>query len=123
MRSSGQQQRVSTRRIFRAVPRRLSYANVAATLALFFAMSGGALAAKHYLISSTKQLSPKVLKALKGQDGGHGATGPQGSKGEPGALGARGDTGPKGERGEAGRRVRPAPQAQRGRQPVRCGRR
>jgi cytoskeletal protein RodZ len=44
--------------------RRLNYANVTATLALFFAMSGGALAAKHYLINSTKQINPKVLKAL-----------------------------------------------------------
>jgi hypothetical protein len=44
--------------------RRLNYANVTATLALFFAMSGGALAAKRYLINSTKQINPKVLKAL-----------------------------------------------------------
>lgn len=44
--------------------RHLSYANVAATLALLFAMSGGALAAKHYLVSSPKQISPKVLKSF-----------------------------------------------------------
>jgi hypothetical protein len=75
---------------------------VAATLALFFAMSGGALAAKHYLISSTKQLSPAVLKALKGHDGGHGTTGPQGPKGEPGTAGPRGETGPKGGAGPKG---------------------
>ena len=31
----------------------LSYANVAATLALILVMSGGALAASHYLITST----------------------------------------------------------------------
>lgn len=43
---------------------RLSYANVAATLALVFSMSGGALAATHYLINSTKQINPKVLKKL-----------------------------------------------------------
>jgi hypothetical protein len=96
------QHHTSTRRIFYAIPRRLSYANVAATLALFFAMSGGALAAKHYLISSTKQLSPKVLKALKGHDSGHGATGPQGPKGEPGTPGPKGETGPKGGKGESG---------------------
>ena len=34
-----------------------SYANVTATLALFFALSGGALAAKHYLINSTNQIA------------------------------------------------------------------
>jgi hypothetical protein len=44
--------------------RRLTYANVAATLALVFSMSGGALAASHYLIKSTKQISPKVLKSF-----------------------------------------------------------
>ena len=70
---------------------RLSYANVVATLALVFAMSGGALAAKHYLIHSTKQISPKVLKALKGR------TGPAGPKGE---TGAKGETGKNGENGK-----------------------
>jgi hypothetical protein len=45
----------------------LNYANVAATLALLFAMSGGAFAAGHYLINSTTQISPKVLKQLRGR--------------------------------------------------------
>ena len=49
--------------------KRLSYANVTATLALVFAMSGGAMAANHYLITSTKQINPKVLKKLNGQAG------------------------------------------------------
>jgi hypothetical protein len=96
------QHHIFTRRILDVIQRRLSYANVAATLALFFAMSGGALAAKHYLISSTNQLSPKVLKALKGHDGGHGALGPLGPKGAPGMPGARGETGPKGDAGPKG---------------------
>jgi hypothetical protein len=47
--------------------RHLSYANVTATLALVFAMTGGALAANHYLLTSTKQISPKVLKQLTNQ--------------------------------------------------------
>jgi hypothetical protein len=34
--------------MFSAIRRRATYANVTATLALFFAMSGGALAAGHY---------------------------------------------------------------------------
>jgi hypothetical protein len=39
--------------------RRLNYANVTARLALFFAMSSGAMAAKHYLVNSTRQINPK----------------------------------------------------------------
>jgi hypothetical protein len=78
------------------VPRRLSYANVAATLALVFAMSGGAIAAKHYLISSTTQISPKVLKKLKGRTG---KQGPAGREGTPGREGPAGKAGANGERG------------------------
>jgi hypothetical protein len=77
--------------------RRLSYANVAATLALVFSMSGGALAAKHYLIESTRQINPKVLKKLKGSRGAAGLAGLAGVPGAPGkegAPGARGETGP-----------------------------
>jgi hypothetical protein len=44
--------------------RHITYANVTATLALVFAMSGGALAAKHYLVTKTNQISPKVLQSL-----------------------------------------------------------
>ena len=36
------------------IRKRLTYANVAMTLALVFAMTGGAFAAKHYVITSTK---------------------------------------------------------------------
>jgi hypothetical protein len=78
---------------------RLTYANVVATLALVFAMSGGALAATHYLISSTKQISPKVLEALHGVRGKTGATG---SPGPAGTAGATGNTGPKGDPGVQG---------------------
>jgi hypothetical protein len=48
-----------------SIRRHLNYANVVATMALVFAMSGTALAAKHYLISSTKQIKPSVLKSLE----------------------------------------------------------
>lgn len=53
----------------RSIRRHLNYANVVATLALLFAMSGGALAASHYLVNSTTQINPKVLKKLKGTRG------------------------------------------------------
>jgi hypothetical protein len=45
-----------------SIRRHLSYANVVATFALVFAMSGGALAAQHYLLRSTKQIKPSLLK-------------------------------------------------------------
>jgi hypothetical protein len=43
----------------------LSYANVTATLALVFAMSGGALAAKHYVLNSVSQINPRVIRTLR----------------------------------------------------------
>lgn len=75
---------------------KLSYANVAATLALFFAMTGGALAAHHYLITSTKQISPKVISALKGKTGKTGPAGPQGKEGLSGKEGKEGKQGEPG---------------------------
>lgn len=83
--------------------RRLSYANVVATLALVFAMSGGALAASHYLINSTKQINPKVLKKLKGNVGNSGTPGANGVAGATGATGAPGATGTAGKEGKEGK--------------------
>jgi hypothetical protein len=81
--------------------RRFSYANVAATLALVLSMSGGALAAKHYLINSTKQINPKVLKKLKGKAGKPGAAGLPGAAGPTGPAGPTGKEGPTGAAGSA----------------------
>jgi hypothetical protein len=86
------------------------------TLALVFAMTGGAYAANKFLITSTKQISPKVLKALKGKAGapgpagtagpagaaGAGTAGAAGPQGPAGSAGAKGETGPKGETGKTG---------------------
>lgn len=47
------------------VHKHLNYANVVATLALLFAMSGGALAAQHYLLNSVSQINPRVLAKLR----------------------------------------------------------
>ncbi len=82
--------------------RHLNYANVTATLALVFAMSGGAMAAKHYLIESTKQINPKVLKKLKGNAGKAGAPGANGATGAAGATGSVGAIGPQGPTGKEG---------------------
>jgi hypothetical protein len=55
--------------------------NVVAWLALFVALGGTSLAASHYVINSTKQINPKVLKKLKGNKGPKGATGATGATG------------------------------------------
>jgi hypothetical protein len=92
--------------MFSRIHKRLTYTNVAMTLALVFAMSGGAYAASKYLITSTKQISPKVLKSLKGANGKSGAAGPagaQGPQGPAGAAGAKGETGAAGGEGKAGK--------------------
>jgi hypothetical protein len=85
-----------------AIRKRLTYTNVAMTLALVFAMSGGAYAAGKYLITSTKQISPKVLKSLKGASGAKGANGATGPAGASGPAGPTGPTGPAGGAGPAG---------------------
>ena len=62
--------------------------NIIAWLALFVAMGGTSLAASHYVITSTKQIKPSVLKKLKVADAGKldgvpasGYTSGQGSQG------------------------------------------
>jgi hypothetical protein len=93
------------RPMFTGIRRHFTYTNLAATLAVFFALSGGALAAGHYLITSTKQIKPSVLSALKGKAGAQGAAGPAGAQGPAGPAGAKGETGatgPQGPEGKAG---------------------
>jgi len=79
--------------------RRPSPAMVVACLALFVASTGTSIAARHYLITSTKQIKPSVLTMLKGAKGPKGtigATGTTGAIGAPGAAGAAGAQGPSG---------------------------
>jgi hypothetical protein len=100
--------------MFLSVRRHATYANVVVTFALVFAMSGGAYAASKFLITSTKQISPKVLKSLqgkagvKGVPGSIGPVGPQGPAGKEGAAGKgekgeRGEPGPEGKEGKEGK--------------------
>ena len=79
-----------------------SPALVISILALVVALSGTAIAAKRYLITNTKQISPAALKQLtklasKGvKQGAAGAAGASGAAGATGAAGASGAQGPAG---------------------------
>lgn len=97
--------------MFSKIRKRFTYANVAMTLALVFAITGGAYAASKYVITSTKQIKPSVLAQLKGKNGQNGTpgtpgpagpVGPAGPKGETGTAGAKGDTGQEGGVGRVG---------------------
>jgi len=74
-----------------------------AWLALFFALAGTGIAASHYIITSTKQISPSVRAQLRGHAGPPGPEGIQGKLGLQGLYGLPGPAGPTGPRGEDGR--------------------
>ncbi len=94
--------------------RHVSYGNVAATLALLFAMSGGAIAATGGFSSAgklqacvNKEGALRLLKAGKHCNKGQktvawNITGPAGAKGANGAQGAQGPAGATGATGAAG---------------------
>jgi len=88
--------------MIQAIRRRVNATSVIAVFALVFAMTGGAYAAKKLLITSTSQISPKVLKSLKGNAGAKGANGAAGATGPAGGTGPAGATGPAGPVGPAG---------------------
>jgi Collagen triple helix repeat (20 copies) len=88
--------------MFSRIRKRATYGNVVLTLALIFAMTGGAYAAGKYVITSTKQVSPKVLKQLQGKAGKTGPAGPAGTAGLAGANGKDGAPGAEGKQGPAG---------------------
>jgi hypothetical protein len=79
--------------------RRPSPALIVAFAALVVALGGTAVAAKktkRYVVSSTKQISPKVLSQLRGRTGPMGPTGLQGLPGVDGTAGPAGADGPPG---------------------------
>lgn len=78
-----------------------SPALVLAFAALLIAMTGTAVGAG-YLITSTKQISPKVMKKLKGKKGKRGVKGASGAPGAQGAVGPAGETGAAGAAGATG---------------------
>jgi len=96
---------------------RPTYSNVVATLALFFALAGGAWAATQLPKESvgSKQLKNGAVTPAKlsgaaksgmtgarGEAGPQGALGPRGNEGSRGEAGSDGATGPQGIRGATG---------------------
>jgi hypothetical protein len=88
--------------MFSSIRKRFTYTNVALTVALVFAMSGGAYAASKYVITSANQIKPSVRKSLTGKTGPAGPAGANGATGATGAQGSAGLTGPQGPKGETG---------------------
>lgn len=84
------------------IRRRVTFTRVGMTFALVFAMSGGAYAASKYVITSTKQIKPSVLKQLQGKTGAAGKEGLAGKNGANGAPGAAGEKGAPGTNGTSG---------------------
>lgn len=104
--------------MFSAIRKRmkLTPATAIATVALVFALSGGAYAASKVLITSTKQISPKVLKTLQGKAGAPGAAGPAGPVGPQGPAGADGGPGKEGATGKEGPQGPPGKEGKKGEQ-------
>jgi hypothetical protein len=93
--------------MFSAIRKHLSYANVAATLALVFALTGGAFAATSHgsggsPSKATASVTPVAVTAKKKTKAKAPARGPAGPKGATGATGATGPGGPAGPAGPTG---------------------
>ncbi len=97
-----------------AIRKRLTYTNVGITLALVFMMTGGAYAAKRYVITSTKQIKPSVLKQLEGKTGPAGPGGPAGPAGPAGPVGPGGAAGKEGAPGKEGEEGAPGKEGKEG---------
>jgi collagen triple helix repeat protein len=78
------------------------YSHVAVAIAVALVMSGGAYAAKKYVITSIKQIKPSVVAQLKGKAGPAGPQGAVGSTGKDGLPGAEGKQGTQGTQGIQG---------------------
>jgi hypothetical protein len=94
--------------------RHLTYANVAASLALFLALGGAAYAATQLPKNSVgtnqirkeavtaAKIAKKTRQQLQGQRGPAGQQGPQGKTGAKGATGVKGAVGARGAQGNTG---------------------
>src|ERR1700753_279536 len=86
--------------------RRLTYANVMSSIAVFLVVAGGTAFAASQLgkeSAATKQLKKEAVSLAKinaaAKKSLKGATGPAGAKGATGAQGPKGDEGDKGDTG------------------------
>lgn len=123
------------RQLSRSITRRLTYANVMATLAVLLACAGTSVAAVSMKASSVRSLhiAPNAVTSAKVKNGtlqrsdfargvlggvsakgAPGATGPQGATGPAGATGPQGPAGPRGQQGIEGPRGEAGPQGEPG---------
>jgi len=88
--------------------------DLVAWLALFVALGGTSLAASHYVITSTRQIKPAVLKKLRGATGKKGPAGPAGTQGLAGPQGPQGVQGVQGVAGASALAPLPSGQSESG---------
>lgn len=99
----------------KSVRKRLTYANVMSSIAVFLVVAGGTAFAATQLGKEsvgTKQLKKEAVSLAKinaaAKNSLKGATGPTGPRGAEGPKGATGAQGPKGEKGDTGPATGPA---------------
>lgn len=89
--------------MFDVIRRNLNVPTAIAVIALVFAMTGGAFAAKDYVAGSSKASKHKKKhKGKRGPRGPRGKRGRRGPVGPQGALGPQGLVGPQGPKGDPG---------------------
>jgi len=86
--------------MLRIIRRNVNVPTAVAVVALVFAMTGGAFAAKDYATGSKQSTGKRGPKGPKGKRGPQGPKGPTGPKGDTGAKGDTGSQGPKGDTGD-----------------------
>jgi collagen triple helix repeat protein len=103
----------------KSVRKRLTYANVMSSIAVFLVLAGGTAFAASQLGKESvgaKQLKKEAVSLAKidaaAKNSLKGASGPAGAKGATGEQGPKGDKGDQGDRGEKGERGEPGPAVQ-----------
>src|SRR4029077_10052309 len=86
--------------MLKVVRRNLTPPTAIAVVALVFAMSGGALAAKNSAEASKQEKAKRGPRGPRGKQGPQGLKGLQGPKGDVGPRGPEGPQGPKGDAGD-----------------------